>query len=76
MARDVLLMQEQWTDVMNKAWVRNQGNRTTQNTWSGREHHEILRKTEATCEDAFTISLSDTKNTSSSKEKPESSNAT
>ena len=38
LASDVPMRQEQWRDVWDRAWVRNQGRRTTQHT----PHHEML----------------------------------
>ena len=62
MARDVQVRQEQWRDVWKKARVKNQGNKTTHNTPGLIANiTRCLQKMETTFEDAFAISLTDTK---------------
>ena len=60
MARDVLLRQEQWREMWEKAWARNQDSGTTHNTPGVVANiSRCLQWMEAEWEDAFTICLKD-----------------
>ena len=65
LARGVRVWQEQRHDVWKKAWVMNQGTRTTHNTLGLVANvTRCLREMDATWEDAFTISPKNIKNIS------------
>ena len=61
MATDVPMRQGHWRDVREKAWAKNQGNKTTHNTPGLIAYiTRCLQKMEATLRDACTIGLRDT----------------